>query len=725
MKSIYFAILSTCFFASSSYSVPPVINYAGQVTVDGEAFNGNGLFKFAIVNDSGSTTYWSNDGTSNAGSEPTLSVSVSVSGGLYSVLLGNSAIQGMNAIDPALFQQHADAKLRVWFNNGTNGFQQLNPDRSFASVPYAMTSGATVIQDGSITRSKLESSIINDLQASIADGSVSKAKMDPNLVRYFAPEISTNPSAVSIIQGTGTTLSVQADGKFLSYQWQKNGANLAGQTNPSLVLSNANANVDDANYSVVISNDWGSVTSPLTRVTVATALPTINVLGSATLFHEAATTYTDAGATAVDALGGDLTSSISITSADINVTDVGNQVVAYSVTDAGGNANTASRTVIVQDTTAPSLSLIGDSNFTHNLNTAWVDPGYDANDTLDGNLTASVSISGIVDVNSTGTYTLNYFVSDTAGNQGSVNRTVNVTPMGPWTFTNAGATGRLGPTQAQIDANYSGTSLEGAVTINATHQGIQEWTIPASGTYRIEARGAKGGDVTGYTGGKGAKILGEISLSIGETIFVLCGQQGSNPTGQYPSGSAGGGGGSFVSKGSDLGSSNPLIVAAGGGGGRHGSGAADGQPGLITNFGGDTSYQGGTDGNGGQRNLGTSGGFAGGGFYTDGLQNQSNSGKSGFAFRSGGQGGISQDNGSNAAADGGFGGGGGGMHNQNQGSGGGGGYSGGAGGHDNNLSPLGYAHGGGGGSYNAGTNQDNESGVNEGHGKVIITYIGN
>ena len=83
--------------------MPPVINYAGQVTVDGEAFDGNGLFKFAIDNDSGSTTYWSKDGTSTAGSEPTSSVSVSVNGGLYSVLLGNSAIQGMNAIEPAVF----------------------------------------------------------------------------------------------------------------------------------------------------------------------------------------------------------------------------------------------------------------------------------------------------------------------------------------------------------------------------------------------------------------------------------------------------------------------------------------------------------------------------------------------------------------------------------------------------------------------------------------------
>jgi hypothetical protein len=259
MKSICFAVLILSLFVSSGYSVPPVINYAGQVAVDGEAFDGNGLFKFAIVNDSGSTTYWSNDGTSTAGSEPTASVSVSVNGGLYSVLLGNSAIQGMNAIDPSVFQQHADAKLRVWFNDGTNGFQQLTPDRSFASVPYALSAGSAGsanIAPGSINGSMLAPSLLSDLNSSISDGSVSMAKMDPNLVRYFIPEISASPASVSIIQGTGTTLAVQATGKFLSYQWQKNGANLAGQTNPSLVLSNANASADDANYSVIISNDW-------------------------------------------------------------------------------------------------------------------------------------------------------------------------------------------------------------------------------------------------------------------------------------------------------------------------------------------------------------------------------------------------------------------------------------------------------------------------------------
>ena len=126
--------------AISVHAVPPVLNYAGQVAVNGEAFDGNGLFKFALVNADGTTTYWSNDGTSVDGSEPQASVAVPVNGGLYSILLGNTAQQGMGAIDPAVFAQHTDAKLRVWFSDGVNGFQQLSPDRPFASVPYAFNS---------------------------------------------------------------------------------------------------------------------------------------------------------------------------------------------------------------------------------------------------------------------------------------------------------------------------------------------------------------------------------------------------------------------------------------------------------------------------------------------------------------------------------------------------------------------------------------------------------
>ena len=50
------------------FGVPPVLNYAGQVAVNGYAFEGNGLFKFDSASDKGSFTYWSNDDTRIDGS---------------------------------------------------------------------------------------------------------------------------------------------------------------------------------------------------------------------------------------------------------------------------------------------------------------------------------------------------------------------------------------------------------------------------------------------------------------------------------------------------------------------------------------------------------------------------------------------------------------------------------------------------------------------------------
>jgi hypothetical protein len=218
--------------AISLQAVPPVLNYAGQVAVNGEAFDGNGLFKFALVNADGTTTYWSNDGTSVDGSEPQASVSVTVNGGLYAVLLGNTAQQGMGVIDPAVFAQHSDAKLRVWFSDGVNGFQQLSPDRPFASVPYAFSAGtaqSATIADGSINKSMLGQDVIADLNRTVTpqmiqSSSITTAQLNEQILKYLKPEITHTPQAPGLVFGGQTvTLLSQAEGKYLSYQWYKNG----------------------------------------------------------------------------------------------------------------------------------------------------------------------------------------------------------------------------------------------------------------------------------------------------------------------------------------------------------------------------------------------------------------------------------------------------------------------------------------------------------------------
>ena len=82
---------------------------------------------------------------------------------------------------------------------------------------------------------------------------------------------------------------------------------------------------------------------------------------------------------------------------------------------------------VQQDTANPELELFGGAAITREAGQAWAEPGVAAHDARDGNLTSSVTVTGTVDVNSTGTYVLTYSVADAAGNTDSKTRTVTVT----------------------------------------------------------------------------------------------------------------------------------------------------------------------------------------------------------------------------------------------------------------------------------------------------------
>ena len=125
-------------------------------------------------------------------------------------------------------------------------------------------------------------------------------------------------------------------------------------------------------------------------------------------------------------------------------------------------------------------------------------------------------------------------------------------------FTNLGASGRYGPTT--LGSHYTGQDHDGQVTLSS---GIQQWTVPHTGVYRIGAIGAAGGYGTksnnGQYRGRGARMIGTFSLTRGEILRILVGQEGGINRADY---AAGGGGGTFVVRGS-----NTLLIVAGGGGG--------------------------------------------------------------------------------------------------------------------------------------------------------------
>ncbi len=92
------ALLCAALSLPAADAVPGVLAYQGRIAVSGTPFSGSGRFKFALVNAAGSTSYWSNDGSSVGGGEPGTAVTVAVAEGLYTVLLGDATLSHMTAV---------------------------------------------------------------------------------------------------------------------------------------------------------------------------------------------------------------------------------------------------------------------------------------------------------------------------------------------------------------------------------------------------------------------------------------------------------------------------------------------------------------------------------------------------------------------------------------------------------------------------------------------------
>jgi hypothetical protein len=154
-----------------------------------------------------------------------------------------------------------------------------------------------------------------------------------------------------------------------------------------------------------------------------TTAPKLTLAGASTEVLECGQTYVDPGATARDVCVGDVSSRIS-RSGSVDGAHVGTYPLRYEVADPSGNSSSASRSVDVKDTTAPTISIVGAVSQRLECGTAFSDPGARALDICSGDIPASVS--GTVDARTVGRYVVTYSASDPSGNRASAMRNVSV-----------------------------------------------------------------------------------------------------------------------------------------------------------------------------------------------------------------------------------------------------------------------------------------------------------
>ena len=117
-----------------------------------------------------------------------------------------------------------------------------------------------------------------DSFASVSDNAALSFGLADNVrverfVTNVPPYITAQPQGVSAATGSNVVFNVSAGGTApLAYQWRLNGTNIAGATSTSFTRLNAQV-IHAGNYSVVVTNASGSVTSSVAALTLTPTLP--------------------------------------------------------------------------------------------------------------------------------------------------------------------------------------------------------------------------------------------------------------------------------------------------------------------------------------------------------------------------------------------------------------------------------------------------------------------
>ena len=226
----------------------------------------------------------------------------------------------------------------------------------------------------------------------------------------------------------------------------------------------------------------GNAAATVTRTVVVedTSAPVITLIGDTNVTHEAGSDYTDLGATWSDAVDGNGT----LTGVGVVDDQVpGTYTLTFDYTDSNGNAAaTVTRTVVVEDTSAPVITLIGDTNVTHEAGSDYTDLGAIWNDAVDGN--GTLTGVGVVDDQVPGTYTLTFDYTDGNGNAAAtVTRTVVVEDTSAPVITLIGDTNVTH--EAGSDYTDLGATWSDAVDGNGTLTGVGVVDDQVPGTYTL------------------------------------------------------------------------------------------------------------------------------------------------------------------------------------------------------------------------------------------------
>lgn len=207
------------------------------------------------------------------------------------------------------------------------------------------------------------------------------------------------------------------------------------------------------------------VTASVTLVIEDKTPPVIELVSDSEHFTSPIAKYEEEGFSAIDNYDGDITSKV--------IREEKDGIVTYKVTDSSGNTSVAEREIVYKDVVNPDITLNDGKDITVAVGTEFVEPGYQAIDDCDGDITKNVEIEGSVNGLEFGEYTLIYRVKDSSGNLCEVERNVNVADItAPILNLNGEKTIYLKKGEPYIEAGFTANdSVDGELTSNVNISG--------------------------------------------------------------------------------------------------------------------------------------------------------------------------------------------------------------------------------------------------------------
>lgn len=196
--------------------------------------------------------------------------------------------------------------------------------------------------------------------------------------------------------------------------------NIFGQKDYNIKI---NGKVDTSKvgtYKIKYTYKNGLINKSITRnvKVIDEELPVINLEGVIEVLVCPNKEYEEIGYSATDNYDGNITDKVKITK--------NNNLVKYSVKDTSGNEFNIERKLKYSDVEGPVITLNGNETISLPIGQAYSEPGYNAIDNCDGDITSEVKVTNNVDVHKVGSYEVVYKVNDKSGNEKTITRKIKV-----------------------------------------------------------------------------------------------------------------------------------------------------------------------------------------------------------------------------------------------------------------------------------------------------------